>query len=93
MHLCALVEDEDRREGLHFFSFFIFLFFLACAKLFSVIFFFPILESFTLFDTISVLFLRFSSLSSFLAKISSLRHPAYIAEERIIVRKILVRFL
>jgi len=93
MHLCALVEDEDRRV---YISFFFCLSSLSrrarsCSLLFSSFPFSNPLHRLILFPC--SFYHRFSSLSSFLAKTVSLRHSAYIAEECIIIRKMSVRFL
>lgn len=98
MHLCALVEDEDRREGLHFFSFLLFPLFLAMRKvvLSCSLSSSPFSNSLRRPALFSCLFYRRFSLfpPPCIESTSILRHPAYIAGGgRIIVRRIPVRFL
>lgn len=95
MHLCALVEDEDRREGLYFFSFLLLLAARRAVFLRSSL----LLHSRILY--IVWHYPRALSIADFhpfllpcIESTSILRHPVYIAGgDRIIVRRISVRFL
>lgn len=82
MHLCALVEDEDRRESLHFFSFLFFLFFLVArevvlgsslllhSRILYVVWHYPHALSIADFQLFLLPYIEFTSI---------LRHPVYIA--------------